>query len=178
MTWELIREDGIEYTSLPEVRRHQQLCFPTYAARAADGTYVIAEERNIEKQVPFRFECRTLRVDANHQVLFDSTAIGIDDGFGCLMGDGCIAIVRRTQWELVIVSPQGNIVDRLGLHAFSKRLPRYARWTDRGTFLVVFFNRSFELDIVEIDRQGQLLWYLPPGAVSYTHLTLPTTPYV
>jgi hypothetical protein len=166
MTWELIREDGIEYASLPETRRRQQLCLPSYAAQAADGTYVIAEERNIEKQVPFRFECRTLRVDANHQILFDSEAIGIDDGFGCLMDDGCIAIVRRTQWELLIISPQGSIIDRLGLHACSKKLPRYARWTDKGTFLVVFFNRSYEVDIVELDRQGRLLWFLPPGVRS------------
>jgi hypothetical protein len=166
MTWDLIREEGIDYVSLPESRRQQQLCLPTYAARAADGTYVIAEARNTEKHVPFRFECRTLRVDIDHQVLFDSTAIGIEDGFGCLTGDGCIAIVRRTCWEIVIVSPQGNVVDRLGLKACSKKLPRYASWTDRGTFLVVFFNRSFDVDIVEIDRQGRLLWFLPPGAVS------------
>ena len=89
MTWELIREEGIDYVSLPESRRQQQLCLPTYAARAADGTCVIAEERNIEKQVPFRFECRTLRVDIDHQVLFDSTTIGIEDGFGCLTGKDC-----------------------------------------------------------------------------------------
>lgn len=164
MTWELIREHGIQYVSLPDSRRQQQLCCPSYAARAMDGTYVIAEEWFLP--VPYCFECRTRRVDADHRIVFDSTAIGIDDGHGCLMDDGCIAIVRRTHWELVIVSPQGEIVDRLGLRACSKRLPRYARWTDKGTFIVVFNNRSFDLDIVEIDRQGRLLWYLPPAVRS------------
>jgi len=159
MKWELIRECGIEYASLPEARREQQLCYPNYAARAADGTYVITEEWSVP--VPFRFECRTLRVDKDHRILFDSTKIGIDDGYGCLMDDGCIAIVRRSHWELVIVSPQGKIVDRIGLRTCSKRLPRYARWTGKGTFIVVFNNRSFEFDVVEIDRQGRLLWYLP-----------------
>jgi hypothetical protein len=166
MTWELIREDGIEYASIPEARRQQQLCLPAYAARAADGAYVIAEERNIAKQVPFRFECRTLRIDKDHRTLFDSTSVGIDDGFGCLMDDGCLGIVRRTQWELLIVSPQGEVIDRLGLQACSKKLPRYARWTDKGTFIVVFFNRSFEVDIVEIDRRGRLLWYIPQDVKS------------
>ncbi len=164
MAWELIREVGIEYASLPEARRQQQLCCPSYAARATDGTYVIAEEWFLP--VPYCFECRTRRVDTNHRILFDSTAIGIDDGYGCLMDDGCIALVRRTHWELVIVSPQGEIVDRLGLRACSKKLPRYARWTEKGTFIVVFNNRSFDLDMVEIDRQGRLLWYLPPAVRS------------
>ncbi len=164
MTWELIREVGIEYASLPEARRFQRLSSPLYAAKASDGTCVIAEEWNMS--VPFRFECRTLRIDTNHQILFDSTTIGIDDGFGCLMGDGCIAIVRRTHWELLIVSSQGKIIDRFGLRACSKKLPRYARWTDKGTFLVVFSNRSFDVDIVEIDRQGRILWFLPPASRS------------
>ncbi len=161
MTWKLIREAGIQYASMPEARRSERLCLPSYAARAPDGTYVIAEGLGVEKMVPFRFECRTLRVDADHHTLFDSTAIGIDDGFGCLMGDGSIAIVRRTHWELLIVSPQHQIVDKLNLSAFSKKIPRYATWTDRGTFLIVFLNRSFDQDIVEVDREGRLLWHLP-----------------
>jgi hypothetical protein len=166
MTWSLIKEAGIEYASLPAARTDERLCFPTYAARAADGSYVISEERGVEKLVPFRFECRTLRVDANGRTLFDSTSLGIQDGFGCLMADDQLAIVRRTQWELLIVSPRGRVIDRLGLERLSKRIPRYATWTSRQTFLVVFFNRSHDVDIVEIDTRGRLLWYLPPESVS------------
>jgi hypothetical protein len=166
MTWSLIKEAGIDYAAMPDARVDERLCFPTYAARAADGSYVISEERGIHKLVPFRFECRTLRVDVSRNILFDSTSLGIDDGFGCLMGDGSLGLVRRTQWELLIVSSRGQIVDRLGLENLSKRIPRYAAWTAKGTFLVVFFNRSYEVDIVEIDHRGQLLWYLPPGSVS------------
>ena len=166
MTWSLITEAGIDYATPPGDRSRESLSFPTYAARAADGTYVIAEERGVEKLVPFRFECRTLRIDARSNVLFDSTELGIDDGFGCLLRDGSMALVRRTQWELLIVSSQGEVLSRLRLENFSKRIPRYAVETSTGSLLVVFFNRSYELDLVEIDRQGRLLWYLPPGSVS------------
>ncbi|MDH3900249.1 MAG: hypothetical protein OEU51_04285, partial [Gammaproteobacteria bacterium] len=161
MTWELIRESGIEYASLPEARRHQQLRFPTYAAQANDGTYLIVDELGKEKLVPFSFGCRTIRVDADRNILYDSLASGIDDGYGCLLDDGSMAILRRTKWELLIASPEGVIADRLHLDTLSKRLPRFVSWTCNGTFLIVFLNRAYDLDIVEIDQQGRLLWCLP-----------------
>ena len=166
MAWQLVREVGIEYTSRPGTTTGQSLCFPTYAARTADGSYVIAEETGVDKLVPFRFGCRTLRVDVDGRIRFDSTSLGIDDGFGCVMDDGQIAIVRRTCWELVIVSPDGKVTECFPLHRFSKRIPRYARWTASNTFLVVFFNRSFDIDIVEMDRHGRLLWFLPMNDVA------------
>jgi hypothetical protein len=86
------------------------------------------------------------------------------DGFGCLLADGTMAILRRTMWELLIVSPEGTVGDRLRLERFSKKLPRYVSWTCKGTFLVVFYNRSWDLDIVEIDPHGRLFWFLPAQA--------------
>ena len=166
MTWQLIGGAGTEHQQLDANHRGDAdtLCFPTYAGRANDGTYVIAEERGIERQVPFRLECRTIRVDQQGQILFDSTRLGWTDAHGCLLHDGDYAILRRTTWELYLVSPLGQILDCLRLHRCSKRLPRYVRVTAEGTFLVVFYNRSFELDIVELSSRGELLWYLPSDA--------------
>jgi DNA-binding beta-propeller fold protein YncE len=163
MTWQLVTDTGadIERSVTPCSSEHEPLCFPTYAGRAEDGTYVIAEELGIEKQVPFRFECRTIRVDAKGKLLFDSTAEGLDDAYGCLLNDGYMALLRRTRWELLVVSPRGDVSHWMSLHTFSKRLPRYVTWTFQGTLLMVFFNRSYDVDIVEVDRHGQLLWYLP-----------------
>lgn len=146
---------------MPADRTARLLHHPIHAERAPDGTYLIVDELGREKQVPFSFGCRTLRVDAGGRLLYDSLAHGIDDGYGCLMDDGCMAILRRTKWELLIVAPGGEVIDRLHLDTMSKRLPRIVAWTCAGTFLLVFLNRAYDLDIVEVDRQGRLLWCLP-----------------
>ena len=164
MTWSLIKEIGSDESTLTDVADEGRLCFPTYAARAEDGTYLIAEEIGIEKQVPFRFECRTIRVDAAGKTAFDTMDHGIGDGFGCLLDEGWMAILRRTKWEILVLTPQGKITKRLNLARLSKRMPRFVSWTHRRTFLVVFFNRSFDVDVIEIDEHGRLLWYLPPNA--------------
>ena len=145
--------------------------------QANDGSYLIVDELGREKQVPFSFGCRTLRIDAQGRILYDSLNSGIDDGFGCLLDDGSMAILRRTKWELLMVSAEGAVLDVLYLDTFSKRLPRLVSWTRNGTFLVVFDNRAYDLDIVEVDRQGRLLWSLPshirhvgiPASVQLTH---------
>lgn len=160
MNWSLIKESGISY-SRKNVDRVDRLCFPTRAQRAEDGSYLISDELGVEKQVPFRFECRTIRLDRERRVVFDTAEKGIDDGFGCLMTDGQIAVLRRTKWQLLTVSPDGHVSECFNLTRFSKRIPRFAVWTSRATFLVVFFNRSFDIDVVEIDRHGRLLWCLP-----------------
>ncbi len=72
----------------------------------------------------FRFESRTIRVNSDRQIVFDSLPMGIHDGIGCLMDNGFQAILRRTKWELLIVSPQGVITERLPLWSMSKRMPR------------------------------------------------------
>lgn len=163
MAWSVINEIGIGSLPMPAEGEMKLLHHPIYAEQAKDGTCLIVDELGKEKLVPFTFGCRTLCVDINHNILYDSLTNGIDDGFGCLLDDGYIAILRRTKWELLILSPEGVITDRLNLDTYSKRLPRFVAWTCNGTFLVVFLNRAYDLDIIEIDRQGRLLWCLPPN---------------
>jgi hypothetical protein len=164
MTWLVINETGAVQATKSGDRMEKLLHAPTYAMQADDGSYLIVDELGREKQVPFSFGCRTVRVDVDGTVLYDSQSSGIDDGFGCLRDDGQLAILRRTKWELLIVAPDGGIVDRLHMDTFSKRLPRFVSWTCNGTYLVVFFNRALDLDIIEVDRQGRLLWCLPSRA--------------
>ncbi|MCA9264662.1 MAG: hypothetical protein KDA60_12465 [Planctomycetales bacterium] len=164
--WCLVNELGRQGVNALANARTGPLTFPTYAVAAGDGTYLISEETHVEKQIPFRFECRTIRVDQSGRVLLDTMTLGIEDGFGCLLDDGRVAILRRTKWELLLTGPTGESIQRIELARFSKRIPRFATWTIRGTFLIVFYNRSFDLDIIEVDLQGRLLWYLPRGAGS------------
>ncbi len=160
--WALVNEIGIEADSNPVT--DSQLCFPSFAAKAADGSCLIVDELGTEKIVPFRFESRTLRV--NNQGVIDQKLplTGIDDGFACLLDQNCTAILRRTKWELMIVSDLGVVKNRMPLSSFSKRMPRYVSWTDQATFLIVFCNRVGEVDIIEIDQRGELLWFLSPHA--------------
>ncbi|MGB7932385.1 MAG: NHL repeat-containing protein [Gammaproteobacteria bacterium] len=172
MTWTVVNETGAGPATLSAAGEKQLLHSPAFAVQADDGTYLIVDELGREKQVPFSFGCRTIRVDADGSILYDSQTSGIDDGYGCLLDDGFMAILRRTKWELLIISPDGVIADVLYLDTFSKRLPRYVSWTCNGTFLVVFDNRAYDLDIVEIDLQGRLLWCLPSHV---RHVGLPAS---
>jgi sugar lactone lactonase YvrE len=176
MTWTVINEIGIGFSPMPAGGNGKLLHHPIFAVQHSDGTCLVVDELGREKQVPFSFGCRTIRVDADGNVLYDSLACGIDDGYGCLLDDGSMAILRRTKWELLITSPDGTAFDRLHLDTFSKRLPRFVAWTCKGTFLIVFLNRAYDLDIVEIDRKGRLLWCLPAhvrniGIVASVQLT-------
>lgn len=96
---------------------------PIYAQQSDDGNYLIVDELGREKQLPFSFGCRTIRVDADGTILYDSLTSGIDDGCGCLMDDGSMTILRCTKWDLLIASPDGDIHERLHLDTLSKRLP-------------------------------------------------------
>ena len=167
MAWQLVSELGLHESHRTESARRfpSAVCYPTYAAQAADGTYVIAEERGVEKQVPFRFECRTIRMDVDRRILFDSHELGFEDAHGCLVDDGgmagAIALLRRTRWQLLFVAPTGDVVRTIELQNISKRLPRYVVATGRNTLLIVFYNRAYDIDVAEIDYEGQLRWYLP-----------------
>lgn len=158
--WSLISEVGIHDDSSAESDRNQKLCFPAFAERGKDGSYLIGDELGKEKLVPFRFESRTMRVAPAGEILFDSQTMGISDGFGCLYGEGSLAILCRTKWELLLLSPAGAISNRLGLATMSKRMPRFVTHTENDTFLVVFYNRAGEADLVEIDQAGRLCWFL------------------
>jgi len=163
MTWSLIKEAGIGLnTEVPAgTDKRSPLRHPVFATRSDDGSYLIVDELGREKLVPYGFGCRTIRVDKDHNILYDSLASGIEDGFGCLMDNGCVAILRRTNWELLIVSPDGEVTDRLRLATFSKRLPWSVAWTCNKTFLILFVNQAYDLDIIEIDFKGRLLWSHP-----------------
>ncbi len=161
MSWSVVKELGIEYAPQADAQDSRRLRSPVYAAQANDGTYLIVDEVCAGKPVPFRMEYRTIRVDANGQTVFDTAEQGIEDGYGCLVDGDSVAILRRTRWELLLISPQGTVTDCIDLTTFSKHLPRIVAWTEQDTFLIVFLDRSRRLDIVEVDRQGRLLWSLP-----------------
>ncbi len=161
MTWSIVNETGIDYAPASTARSTERLCFPTVAAQAEDGSYLIGDELGVGNLVPYRFEGRTIRVDADHNILYDTLAEGMNDAYGCFLDGGSMAILRRTKWELWMVSPDGRPTDCFSLATLSKRMPRYVSWTSRRTFLIVFLDGCGKLDIVEMDRQGRLLWYLP-----------------
>jgi len=178
MAWSLIKEAGIGLsTEVPAgTGQRSPLRHPVFAIQSDDGSYLIVDELGREKLVPYGFGCRTIRVDVDHNILYDSLANGIEDGYGCLMDNGRMAILRRTNWELLIVSPDGEVTDRMRLATFSKRLPWSVTWTSNETFLIVFVNRAYDLDIIEIDPDGRLLWSLPAngrnlGIVTSVQLT-------
>ncbi|MCA9138725.1 MAG: PQQ-binding-like beta-propeller repeat protein [Planctomycetales bacterium] len=172
--WKLVDEIGFQKSSgasqtVSHVVEHApdatiQLHFPSYAGKSADGTVLIGDELATEKVVPFRFESRTVAVSKNGTVKFDSKSQGIDDGIGCLINEDSFAVLRRTTWELLIVSSAGVVTKCLPLWSHSKRMPRSVSYTDRDTFLLVFCNRVREVELLEIDRQGRLLWSLPNRA--------------
>ncbi len=164
MSWSVVQELGIEYAPQVDAPQSRPLLFPVYTAQASDGSYLIVDEVCAEKPIPIRLEYRTIRVDSGGQVVFDTHQMGIEDGYGCLFDGDSVAILRRTRWELLLVSSQAAVTDTIDLTNFSKYLPRIVSCTDRQTFLILFLDRSGRLDIVEIDRHGRLLWYLPAHA--------------
>lgn len=182
MIWSLVKEAGISLdTEVPKGDGHRSpLRHPVFAERSDDGSYLIVDELGKEKLVGYGFGCRTIRLDADRNILYDSLANGIEDAFGCLMNNGCMAILRRTNWELLILSPDGAVKDRLRLATVSKFLPRSVTWTCNETFLIVFLNHAYELDLIEIDAKGRLLWSLPTksrhiGIITSAQLTSSNT---
>src|SRR5215203_5275714 len=176
MGFALVDEVGITYGSSRadgQVIRSPSpvLRYPVLAARAADGTTVVVDELAIEKSLPLRAWYRTLRLDRNGALLADSAEWGEDDAYGLLVGES-LAILRVTQWEIVLLSAGGERLSSLDLSPLSKRMPLMASSTPQGTFLVAFADELFGVDVVEIDASGSLLWYLPhldrlgyPGSV-------------
>jgi len=165
MGFTLIDEVGIEYGAAEAAGRGTESPFPTlrypvFAGRAEDGTTVIVDELAIEKSLHLRAWYRTLRLDRNGALLADSADWGADDAYGFLAGDS-LAILRVTQWEIALLSDAGERVDTVDLSPLSKRMPLVASPTTQRTFLVAFADVPFEVDVVEVDERGRLLWYLP-----------------
>jgi sugar lactone lactonase YvrE len=160
----VVREIGLVYEPSGPDANGLRLAQPALIEPLSDTAYVIVDELGIEKNRTVRFECRTLVVDAEGTTLYDSNACGIHDGFGCAMDAGHVALLRRTTWELWVLDLSGSLVERIDLCAFSQRAPRMVQWTSQGTFLISFVDAVYEVDIVELDRNGRLLWYLPKDA--------------
>lgn len=165
MAFSLVEEVGIEYgaaeaaargagSSLPPLR------YPVCAARAEDGTTVVVDELAIEKSLHLRAWYRTLRLDKDGALVVDTADWGADDAYGFLAGDS-LALLRVAHWEIVTLSDAGERVATIDLSPFSKRMPLVASPTPEGTFLVAFADVPFEVDVVEVDQRGRLLWYLP-----------------
>ena len=159
--WSLVREVGIEYLPSAQQSSDDMLRFPVYAERGADGTYLIVDDLSIGKYLTHSTRCRTVRVNADGAVLFDSSEFGKPDGYGCFMDNGRIALIARSGSELTIVSNGGAVEKKIDLSSFSKGLPRLVRWTWKNTFLIAFLIRTGHIDIIEITPSARLVWYMP-----------------
>jgi hypothetical protein len=175
MAFTLIDEVGIEYSPTEAERglrsTDASLQYPVFATRAKDGTTVIVDELAIQKSLHLRGSYRTLRVDRDGKLVADSADWGLEDAYGFPVGEA-LAILRVTQWQILLMSPAGERVATLELSPLSKRMPLVSSRTPHDTFLVAFADRLFDVDVVEVDDGGRLLWYLPhvdrlgyPGSV-------------
>ena len=167
MDWSLVRETGVEYAPRTGNTQTALLHFPVYAQAAKDGSCLIVDELGYEHPTGDHTRSRTLLVSRSGDVLFESTKYGVSDGFGCLTDDGHIAILSRSRWEILVLSANGSIVRKLGLWNFSKRLPRFVFCTKRQTLLVSFLDNVGMFDVIEIDQNGNLLWFLPGRPKDY-----------
>jgi len=160
MSWRVTRELGVDYAT-PRKSAVPTLHYPIVAERGSDGSTLIVDKRGTEKALPFWLEYRTLRVASDGRVVYDSHSQGIHDGYGCLTRDGGIALLRVSKWEVQLLSSDGAPIRTLGLAALAKQPPMLVAATDRDSLLVAFVDRLFEVEIVEIGLDGQLLWHLP-----------------
>ena len=160
VSWHVMRELGVRYAS-PREPAHTALKYPIVAERASDGSTLIVDKLGIEKSLPFWLEYRTLRVASDGSVIYDSHAHGIEDGYGCLTRDGGIALLRVSKWEVLLLSREGHPIRTLDLATFAKQPPLVIGSTDRDSLLVAFVDRVFEVEIVEFDLDGRVLWQLP-----------------
>ena len=165
MSFTLVDEVGIEAGPAEAAGRavystFLPLHYPVFAARAENGTTVIVDELAIEKSLHLRAWYRTLTLDAAGKLLWDSAESGAGDAYGFLAGER-LGILRVTQREIELFAATRERVATVDLSPLSKRMPLVASHTPQGTFLVGFADHLFEVDIVEIDEHGRLLWYLP-----------------
>jgi len=164
--WSLVREIGIEYAEPAQDPGELPLRHPVLIEPAGGGRHLIVDELGLEKARTVRIECRTFVVDDCSRILFDSHALGVEDGYGCSLGDGRVALLRRSTWEILLLDASHRVSGRIDLCAISRRMPRAVSATPRGTLLVSFVDAVREVDIVELDLSGGQLWYLPENATS------------
>ena len=163
MAWKLLKEIGVEYTALSPDQQPQYLTLPNSVQRCSDGSHLVVDLLSLGKSLSVAPECRTLRIGRDGEILYDSLARGIQDGYGCAMDDGLTALLRRSTWELLLVADDGSMQDRIALWGLSKRMPHVISWTTNQTFLISFVDEVYNVDIIEVDTRGRLLWYMRPG---------------
>jgi hypothetical protein len=169
MPWSLINEFGIEYSCFADNSSAGKLSYPVVAERLDNGDYLIVDELDRDKPLREHLHCRTSRIASNGDIVFDSVSSGIPDGYGCVVDDGKIAILSRASWEISIFSKNYEIIQKIPLWTFSKRFPRSLYFTKNETFLITLIDGFGQYDLLEVDRHGQLLWYLPPAALNLRH---------
>jgi outer membrane protein assembly factor BamB len=163
MSWKLLKEVGVEYVPLSPGQPPQHLTLPNVVERCNDGSHLVVDLLSLGKSLTVALECRTLRISPLGEILYDSLASGIQDGYGCAIDDGLTAILRRSTWELLIVADDGTVQDRIPLWPLSKHMPHVVSWSARKTFLISFVDKVYDVDIIEVDIRGRLLWYLRAG---------------
>jgi hypothetical protein len=155
--WQLVREVGLDYATGAAAGEPNLLLFPIAAERTKQGGYLIVDDV-LQDYDPPRMQYRTLLLSAERDVLYDSSAQDVEDAYGCLMNDGQFAILRRARAELGIHSPTGELIRTIDLSGMSGRRPKIICWSSSGSFLVAFVAGRCDLDIVEFDSHGRVLW--------------------
>jgi hypothetical protein len=166
--WALVEEIGIGHGGVSAAPAGPALEFPVYAERAGDGSTLVLDKLAIAKSVPYRLEYRTLRVSPRGEVLADSRTWGIDDGYG-LLDAASLVLLRVACWELAVFGDGGTRLATVDLSRVSKRMPLLASLTERGTFLLAFGERVFDVELVEVDSDGAVIWRLDadPERIGY-----------
>lgn len=159
VSWELVREIGPVYHADPLSSSIVSLCCPVLAERERAGHRLIVDDVEGKGSVPVRFQCRSMLLNKENQLLFDSQRMGIHDGYARFAEDGQLAILRRTQWEILIVTYDGELRKRIDLSTISKWTPRLLTWTGHS-FLVLFLTKSHQLDLAEVDECGRLVRWI------------------
>ena len=155
--WKLVREIGLDYAESVVVDESISLLGPISAERTKAGGHLVVDDVPSDR-VPARGQCRTLLLSADRNVIYDSKAQGVEDAYGCLMDGEQFAILRRTCSALCVLSQSGELVRSIDLSRVSRHPPKVLCWTPRGSFLIAFVAGPRDVDIVELDCHGHVLW--------------------
>jgi hypothetical protein len=168
--WKLVREIGLDYAESAAVDESLSLLGPISAERTNAGGHLVVDD--LPDRDPPRMQCRTLLLSADRNVMYDSKAQGVDDAYGCLMDGEQFAILRRTRSALCVLSHSGELIRSIDLSRISRHRPRIVCWTPRGSFLVAFVGSPRNVDIVELDCDGHVLW---SGVESLVTIGIPSS---
>jgi len=148
---------GLDYAEDDIVDESIPLLCPISAERTQAGGYLVVDDAPLERH-PLRLQCRTLLLSAERNVIYDSRAQGVDDAYGCLTDGEQFAILRRTCSALCLLSRSGELIRSIDLSRISRHRPKILCWTPRDSFLVAFVAGPRNVDIVEFDSHGHVLW--------------------